>query len=218
VIGLAEAAWGFWGVVVTQVVIVVTLITNRRQHTITQRQLSSVEHHVNNVEEDISDESNVTLGQRLKRMEAHNNALFEQNAEAHARLARGIAQQAIFTFQVNYESTSEIAAMVLRRRDDGSDPPWWPEWVNHSYTELVGLTLEQAQQQEYIAGIHPDDLDRVMLATSAMMREGRSLHISYRYRRHPDEPYFRLTLTSDAIESLDQELFALLITFRRETL
>lgn len=215
---MSNSAWGFFGILITQAVVLVTLLINRKAHIATQRQLSSVERHVNNVEVDIDhDSEDVTLGQRLKRMEQDARREFSENSRVHDLLARAIAEQAVASFRVTYSGDNHNPAMILVH-DPDSALPWTPVWVNADYEEIVGLTLKQAQQQEYTSYIHPDDLDRVLKATEVMMESRSSLSLNYRYTHPKTGEQFILNLYGEPVRSIDDSFFALLITFRKEAL
>jgi hypothetical protein len=148
------------GLLVTQGVIVFTLILNRRGHSKTHEQLIDLEAHVNNVETDIDhDAEDVSIGQRLRRMERTMQVEFTENTRIHQLLAEGLIANAEEVFKRATYMHSDVGAYIVRK---GGPVGWQVTWVSPGYTKIAGMTLGEVQQGDYAQRIHPDDYDRVM--------------------------------------------------------
>ena len=195
---LPPEAWAFLSVLTTQAVIVVTLLLNRRSHLRTQHQLDVVEGHINNVEIDIDhDAEDVSIGQRLRRMERTMNVAFDENTRVHELLAAGLVINAEEVFKRATYMHNDIGAYILKV--DASKPAgWFIAWVSPGYTKITGLTAAAVAQGDYLDRIHPDDVDRVMASFERGLKNEVSWDVTYRQRgtdgwqtlHQQAEPYF----------------------------
>lgn len=196
--GWSHEVWAFLGVALTQFVILVTVLLNRGGHRKTNRKLTDIEAHVNNVEVDIDhDADDVSLGQRLRRMEAEMRVQFTENSRIHELLAKGLTRNAEEVFKRAMYAHDDIGSYILHR---GGPAGWEVTWVSPAYTALTGMTLDQVRQGDYLDRIDPDDRDRVMSTFRTSLEAEVSWEVTYRQRgahgwqtlSQQAEPYFSI--------------------------
>jgi len=196
--GIPSEGWAFLGVLVTQMVIVITLIINKRNHATTQRKLDVVEGHINNVEDDIDhDAQDVSIGQRLRRMETSMNIEFTENTRTHGLLADGLVRNAEELFKRATYIHEDIGAYILKL-DESKPAGWYIFWVSPGYELISGLGLDAIEQGDYLDRIYPDDVEHVMASFKRSLDNEASWDVTYRQRgpngwqvlHQQAEPYF----------------------------
>lgn len=156
---MSHDAWAFLGVLLSQVVILVTVLMNRQQHSKANDTLTQLEGHLNNVEVDIgTDDEDVTIGQRLKRMERTMALTAAEHTRIHKLLAEGLVQTAEEVFKRAMWGHHNVGAYLLRR---GGGLGWEVVWINPGYSEITGLNLDQVRQGEFTSTICKHDVERV---------------------------------------------------------
>jgi PAS domain S-box-containing protein len=175
---MSDVFWGAVGVIFTQIVILVTVLVNRRGTTRTHEQLDRVERHVNNVEEDIDhDDQDISLGQRLKRIETDMRSRFDLNDEAHEVIMVEAGKVGISAFR-QASWFDPVAAYQIAAAD--GTPPWRIEWINPAWSKLTGLDLSEARSHQYVAAMHPEDRQRVLDAVTYSLDHGEPVELRYR--------------------------------------
>lgn len=194
-----EAQWAFFGVVVaTMGPIIALLIRNRQGHKATHRQLEDLAFHVNNVEEDIDHSTGPTLGQQVKQMADHLDDFIIETRDVHTLILDSPPSATVTMFCQAFINSDEPAYHSVAMPDH--DPPWKVAWANRAWHDLVGLDEMEAATHQYLADIHPDDLDAVVAAAKQAWAYGEVLHIRYRIKVSDDwqeiqvhaEPYRNL--------------------------
>ena len=94
---------------------------------------------------------------------------------------RKLAHEALRESQNKYQSLTEAAPVGIFQTDQKGDCIY----VNERWTELAGLTLEQARGEGWTNALHPDDRDRVIAEANEAVRTGQPFRAEHRYRR-PD--------------------------------
>lgn len=175
--------WSFMGVFVVNGAAIILLLLNRGEHKKTQNAINKVEDHVNNVEIDIDhNDQDISLGQRLKRMEEREIKEFDENKRIHNLIIENLVDQAIQIFRQVYRFDHHVAAYHLGTDNHRSDQPWEVLWVNRAFEKLTGVNFEGIKTGQYIQAIHPDDRERVMSSAADAMTRGEVWHIVYRTR------------------------------------
>lgn len=113
----------------------------------------------------------------VQELERLNNALKAENAER--RKAEEIARQAERDVQTTIDT---IPVMAASYRADGS-----LTFVNQTWRDYTGLTLDSTEPHRWGAAIHPDDLPAVEAAWRAHLETGKPFQIEQRMRRADGE-------------------------------
>jgi PAS domain S-box-containing protein len=77
-----------------------------------------------------------------------------------------------------------VPCVVWTSRPDG-----WVDYANSFWVRFTGLTLEQTYGWGWRAGLHPEDLPRMMDAWTRSLRTGEQVDVEYRLRRAADGTY-----------------------------
>ena len=94
---------------------------------------------------------------------------------------RKLAHEALRESQNKYQSLTEAAPVGIFQTDEKVGCIY----VNERWTELAGMTLEQARGEGWTDSLHPDDRDRVIAEANYAVSTGQPFASEYRYRR-PD--------------------------------
>ncbi len=62
-------------------------------------------------------------------------------------------------------------------------------YVNHCFTDFVGLAAEDVLGDGWVAAVHPDDRERVLSSWAASVASGGDYKVEFRMRRHADDSY-----------------------------
>jgi PAS domain S-box-containing protein len=65
-----------------------------------------------------------------------------------------------------------------------SDPDRRSTYVNQAWRDFTGRTSEQEAGTGWVAGVHPDDVERCLAAYLAAFDAGQDFELEYRLRRH----------------------------------
>ena len=94
---------------------------------------------------------------------------------------RKVAEAALRESQNKYQSLTEAAPVGIFQTDEKGRYIY----VNERWTELAGMTLEQARGEGWTDALHPDDRDRVIAEANETMSTRGPFASEYRYR-HTD--------------------------------
>lgn len=105
--------------------------------------------------------------------------------EAHDRTRRRLARaaEALAASERRFQAITDTVPVMICE----SGPDMLCTWLNGSWLDFTGRTLEEECGTGWAEGIHPDDYERVLAAYASAFETRRPFTVEYRLRRYDGE-------------------------------
>ncbi len=176
---MSAEAWTFLGVLVTALASIAVAVIRevRKSHD----KLDELNTHVNSVEEQVDEAGPLTLGQQTVQIRERLEDFILENRSVHEMILKAPPEAAVQSFKIAYQHADVPAYHLLRTGDSADGVPYIFEWCNHAFSEMTGLSLQEAKTQ-HPDTVLPEDRPRVGDAIKFATERGEDVEIRYKNR------------------------------------